>query len=156
MESLDIESSLQKRIPSAKAHISDAAGLCLLAKAQLRLFFHNSFIKNLRNYRLFFFFNVWETDKQNHFIHGINVPLTYKLNLKKMSLFLRNAYKGKKLFFMTEKSFTVDQLIKHFGPKVQFNLKKNCHTGTVWENISISRISMGKNKLSLFQKKSFL
>lgn len=104
----------------------------------------------------FFFFNAWETDKQNHFIHGINVPLTYKLNLKKMSLFLRNAYKGKKLFFMTEKSFTVDQLIKHFGPKVQFNLKKNCHTGTVWENISISRISMGKNKLSLFQKKSFL
>lgn len=58
-------------------------------------------------------------NKQNHSIHGANVPLTYKLNLKKTSPFPRHAYKGKKKsFFMTEKSFTVDWLIKHFGPKV--------------------------------------
>lgn len=54
LEPLATESSLQKRIPSAKAHVSIAAGFCLLAQAQLRLFFHSSFIKNLRNYPLFF------------------------------------------------------------------------------------------------------
>lgn len=57
---------------------------------------------------------------------------------------------------MTEKSFTVDWLIKDFGPKVWFNLKKICHTEAVWDSLSISRISMVENKLSLFQKKSFL
>lgn len=35
-------------------------------------------------------------NKQNHSIHGANVPLTYKLNLKKTSPFPRHAYKGKK------------------------------------------------------------
>ena len=41
---------------------------------------------------------------------------------------------------MTEKSFPVDWLIKGFGPNVWFDLKKNCHTGTVWENVSIFRV----------------
>lgn len=49
-------------------------------------------------------------------MHGRNIPLTYKFNLKKTPAVPKNAYKRETI--MTEKSFTVDWLIKDFGPKV--------------------------------------
>lgn len=72
LEPLDIESSLQKRIPSANTHISLLLGSVYLLR-QLRLLFHNFFIKHLRNYPCYFFKCMG--NKQNHSIHGRNVPL---------------------------------------------------------------------------------
>lgn len=134
LESLDIESSLQKRTPSAKDRISIAAGFRHLQKHNSG---YSSSVPSSKPQTLpMLFFQIWE---QNHSIHGRNPPLT-KFNLKKTSPFLRNVYKEKKIIFHDWEKISCWLVDKGLWPKGLIRPKEKPSYWNSLGNVSIFRV----------------
>lgn len=124
LESLDVESSLQKRIPSAKDLVLSPLGSVYLNKHNSG---YSSSVPSLKTSETVhvLVFNLWETNKTILTMEKKNVPLTYKLNLKKTSPIPKNAYKEKKIIFHDWEKFYCWLVDKGLWPKGLIQPKEN-------------------------------